>query len=125
MKLHLDKAEQYNTISRYDATHVLVGSERYEGSVIVLPERIETGWHAGGFEALDEAAFARLAGLGTEIVILGTGLRQRFPPPQLMRPLMQARIGFEVMDLGSACRTYNLLVAEHRAVAAALLFDPA
>ena len=68
---------------------------------------------------------ARLAGLGTEIVILGTGLRQRFPAPQLLRPLMQARIGFEVMDLGSACRTYNLLVAEHRAVAAALLFDPA
>jgi uncharacterized protein len=42
-----------------------------------------------------------------------------------MRPLMEARIGIEVMNLGSACRTYNVLVAEHRQVAAALFFDPA
>ena len=82
-------------------------------------------WHSGGFESLDEAAFARLAGLGCEILILGTGMKQRFPHPSLMKSLMAARIGLEVMDLGSACRTYNILVAEHRNVAAALLFDPA
>ena len=50
---------------------------------------------------------------------------QRFPQPRLMRALVEAGIGLEVMDLGSACRTYNILVAEHRNVAAALLFDPA
>ena len=59
------------------------------------------------------------------VVILGTGMRQRFPAPKLMKALIDARIGLEVMDLGSACRTYNILVAEHRNVAAALLFDPA
>jgi len=124
MKLHLDKNEQYNTISRYDARHVMIGSTRYESSLIVLPERIETDWHPGGFDTLDEAAFAHLAALGSEILILGTGQRQRFPQPRLMKALFEARIGLEVMDLGSACRTYNILVAEHRNVAAALLFDP-
>ncbi len=125
MKLHLDKSDQYNTIARYDARHVMIGPNRYEGSVIVTPQRIETDWHAGDFAALDEAAFARLADLGCEIVILGTGQRQRFPHPRLLRPLIAAGIGIEAMDLGSACRTYNILVAEHRNVAAALLFDPA
>lgn len=56
---------------------------------------------------------------------MGTGRRQRFPNPALLRPLMEARIGFEFMDLPAACRTYNILVAESRAVALALLFDPA
>ena len=125
MKLHLDKSDQYNTIARYDARHVMIGPTRYESSVIVMPERIETDWHRGGFETLDETAFAHLAGLGCEILILGTGMRQRFPQPRFMQALFEARIGLEVMDLGSACRTYNILVAEHRNVAAALLFDPA
>jgi uncharacterized protein len=125
MKLHLDKSDQYNTIARYDARHVMIGPTRYESSVIVMPERIETDWQNGGFDALDEASFERLAGLGCEILILGTGMKQRFPHPKLMKSLIHARIGLEVMDLGSACRTYNILVAEHRTVAAALLFDPA
>jgi len=125
MKLHLDKSDQYYTIARYDARHVMIGPERHESNLIVMPERLDTSWHAGSFETLDEAAFAHLAGLGCEIVILGTGMRQRFPAPKLMKALIDARIGLEVMDLGSACRTYNILVAEHRNVAAALLFDPA
>ena len=125
MKLHLDKSDQYYTIARYDARHVMIGPVRHESNLIVMPERLDTGWHPGSFETLDEAAFAHLAGLGCEIVILGTGMRQRFPAPKLMKALIDARIGLEVMDLGSACRTYNILVAEHRNVAAALLFDPA
>ncbi|NML26105.1 Mth938-like domain-containing protein [Zoogloea dura] len=125
MKLHLDKSDQYNTIARYDARHVMVGNTRHESSVIVMPQRIESDWLKGGFDALDAAAFEHLAGLGAEILILGTGMKQRFPHPSLLKSLMTARIGLEVMDLGSACRTYNILVAEHRNVAAALLFDPA
>ena len=55
-------------------------------------------------------------------MLLGTGARQRFPHPRLTAPLAQAGIGLEVMDLQAACRTYNILVAEERKVAAALLF---
>lgn len=61
--------------------------------------------------------------LAPEVVIVGTGARQRFPAPQLLRPLIEAGIGFEVMDLAAACRTYNILASEGRAVAAALLLD--
>lgn len=125
MKLHLDQNAQYNTIARYDARHVMIGPARHEQNLIVMPQQLVPDWHHGSFESLDEAAFERLAGLGCEIIILGTGMRQRFPQPKLMKALFNARIGLEVMDLGSACRTYNILVSEHRNVAAALIFDPA
>ena len=91
----------------------------------MLPATVRTDWATGGFDALTEADFEALAALGVEIVLIGTGSRQRFPAPALLRPLMQARIGFEVMDLGSACRTFNILAGEGRSVAAALIFDPA
>ena len=58
-----------------------------------------------------------------ELLLLGTGERQRFPAPGLLRPLIEARIGFEVMDLPAACRTFNILMAEGRLVAAALLIE--
>jgi len=67
--------------------------------------------------------FAFLAGLDVDILLLGTGPRQRFPHPRLTAPLAAARIGLEVMDLKAACRTYNILVAEERKVGLALLFE--
>ena len=65
----------------------------------------------------------KLLELGTEIILLGTGNRLRFPAGPLMRPFAPAGIGLEIMDLKAACRTYNILAAEGRKVAAALLFD--
>jgi len=61
--------------------------------------------------------------LGAEILIVGTGRRQRFPQPLLLRPLVEARVGFEFMDFAAACRTYNILVGEGRAVALGLLYE--
>ena len=57
------------------------------------------------------------------ILLLGTGLRQRFPAPALLRPLIERRIGVEVMDSFAACRTYNILMAEGREVAAAIIVE--
>jgi uncharacterized protein len=74
------------------------------------------------FAALAEADFERIAALGPEVVLLGTGARLRFPHPRLSAPLARAGIGLEVMDLQAACRTYNILAAEERIVAAALVF---
>jgi uncharacterized protein len=56
-------------------------------------------------------------------VIFGSGVRLRFANPRLLEPLMARRIGVETMDTSAACRTYNVLLAEGRAVVAALLFE--
>ena len=121
MKLHASRPSGVNTVTGYGAGYVLVNGQRHESSVVVLPEEV-LAWDAASFEALSAENFAFLAGLGMEIVLLGTGARQRFPHPRLTAALTDARVGLEVMDLQAACRTYNILVAEERKVAAALLF---
>ncbi len=121
MKLQISPVPALNAFNAYGDDYVAVNGERHETSLIVLPERI-VPWQVAGFDALQEGDFALLAGLAPEIVLLGTGPRLRFPDPRLARALADARIGLEVMDTRAACRTYNVLVAEHRRVAAALLF---
>ena len=96
--------------------------ERRASSVVVLADRVED-WSVERFDALTVEDFRFLQELGVEIVLLGTGPRQRFPHPRLTAELAQAGIGLEVMDVQAACRTYNILVAEERRVAAALLFE--
>ncbi|MBT0961474.1 Mth938-like domain-containing protein [Denitromonas iodatirespirans] len=124
MKLQPDTITDKNVITGYGPEFVQVNGADYRGNLAVLPDRIEAGWTAGGFDALSAADFATLAALGCEVLLIGTGERQRFPSPALLRPLIEARIGFEIMDVPAACRTYNILVGENRNVAAALLFDP-
>jgi uncharacterized protein len=121
VKLHATRAAGVNTITGYGEGYVMVNGERRASSVVVLPDRIEP-WERKEFSELTEADFQFLQGLGVEIVLLGTGARQRFPHPRLTAALAQAGIGLEVMDTQAACRTYNILVAEERKVAAALLF---
>ena len=82
------------------------------------------GWAPDGFDALGEPDYASLLSYGPEMVLLGTGTTQRFPHPRLVQSLAAARVGVEVMDTRAACRTFNILVAEDRRVAAALIILP-
>ena len=122
MKLHASNPAGAQTITAYGDDYVKVNGERRETSIIVTAEGVEA-WHPASFDALSADDFKGLAELGVEIVLLGTGPRQRFPHPRLTADFAKAGIGLEVMDLQAACRTYNILVAEERKVAAALLFE--
>ena len=122
MKLHASLPSGVNTITGYGEGYVVVNGERRDSSVVVLPDRIEQ-WPVKGFDHLSAEDFAFLKSLKAEIVLLGTGSRQRFPHPRLTAALAQAGIGLEVMDVQAACLTYNILVAEERKVAAALLLE--
>jgi len=121
MKLHLARGDGRNLFTGYGDGYVQVNDQRYTRSVVVAPERPVETWDAGSFEALTAAHFEALAALKPEIVLLGTGNTFRFPPPELTRSLVDAAIGFEVMDTRAACRTYNVLMAEGRQVLAAIL----
>jgi len=121
LKLHREAATALNVFTGYGPGYVKVNDRRIDKSVVVLPERIIADWPATSFETLAPGHLAALAGLGLEIVLLGTGALLRFPRPEIVRPLVQSGVGVEVMDVEAACRTYNILVAEERKVAAALL----
>lgn len=125
MKLHSQSAAGLNTITAYGADHIAVNGQLLRSSIIVTPDRLVSPWSPRDFDALDEAAMSQIAELACSIVLLGTGLRQRFPRPILLRSLVERQIGVEVMDSGAACRTYNILATEGRSVAAAILLESA
>ena len=122
MKLHASTPGAAHIVTAYGDDYVTVKGVRYTESIVLLPERVAP-WSAPSFEALTAEHFSSLLELEREIVILGTGPRQRFPHPRLTAALAQAHVGLEVMSLQAACRTYNILVAEDHKVAAALLFQ--
>jgi uncharacterized protein len=120
MKFILEDTSEGHAIQRYDQGEITVRGVLYKNSCIVLPDRVIPNWRPTSFFDLKVEDFSLLTELTPEIVILGTGASQYFPHPSLTEPLMQHRIGLEVMDTSAACRTYNILMAEGRHVAAAL-----
>jgi uncharacterized protein len=79
-------------------------------------------WPVTSFEALTTENFEQIAATEPDVVILGTGAKQKFVHPRLTSSLTNDRIGVECMDNQAACRTYNILMAEGRKVALALIF---
>lgn len=121
MKIQLESGGNANVIRAYAPGSVTINQEIHRTSVVVTPERIIAHWPPRAFADLAAEHFEAVCALAPEIVLLGTGTRLQFPAPALTQSLMRAGIGFEVMDTGAACRTYNVLMGEGRRVAAALL----
>lgn len=124
MKLHSTLTQQYQTITAYDATGVEINAIRFGYSLVVLPEATPVAWPVASFDALTPEHFTQINDTAPDVVILGTGARQRFAHPRLTTALTARRIGVECMDNQAACRTYNILMAEGRKVALALIFEP-
>jgi uncharacterized protein len=119
VKFHLSRGEG-NVVTGVGPGWVRVGADEYRSSLVLLPDAIVTPW-ATTFEALGTGDFERVGELRPAIVLVGTGLRQRFPHPRLYQALIAAGIGVEVMDSSAAARTYNIIAAEGRRVAAAMI----
>jgi uncharacterized protein len=121
LKLHLSKPVEKNIFSGYGSGYVVVNNKKYENSMITMPDKIIEDWQASTVEKLTEEHFKLLIPYEPEIILLGTGATLRFPSLLVTKNLLESKIGFEVMDTNAACRTYNILMAEGRNVAAALL----
>jgi uncharacterized protein len=121
VKIERDPADGRNAFTGYGAGYVEVNAKRYTSSLVVSAARIVVDWPATSVDALSADHLAAILELKPEIAIIGTGAAFRFPEPSRLAPLHQARIGVEVMDTPAACRTYNILLGEGRAVVAALI----
>ena len=122
MKLHLADPGNTKLFTAHGADHVMVNGERHDSSIVVSAAEVRSDWAVASFDALSVAHFAYFLALKPEVLLLGTGARQRFPHPRLCRALTDAGIALECMDTPAACRTYNILVAEDRKVVVAILF---
>ena len=123
MKLHATNTQQYQTVTAYDEAGIEFNAIRYDHSLIVLPEVLPVVWDVTNFEALTPAHFEQIAGTEPDVVILGTGKKQKFIHPKLITALSAKHKGVECMDNQAACRTYNILMAEGRKVALALILE--
>lgn len=121
VKLHLNTSINQNIFTACGAGYVTVNGQCFSQSIVVTPEQVFNDWNPQDFDALTEIHFAYLLAIRPEIILLGTGPRQRFPHPRLYHQLTAAGIGVESMDTPAACRTYNILMSEDRKVAAAIL----
>lgn len=123
MKLHASTTKQYQTVTGYDDSGVEINAEHFEYSLIVMPETAPRPWAVPDFESLAAEHFEQIEADQPDVVILGTGARQRFVHPRLVASLSARRIGVECMDSHAACRTYNILMGEGRKVTLALIIE--
>jgi uncharacterized protein len=123
LKLHPDQLPALNTVTAYGEGYVDINLQRHVGSVVIMPEQPVRAWPVNSFDSLEPGHFAMLLEDEPELVIFGSGARLRFPHPKLTAALAERRIGIETMDFQAACRTYNVLMAEGRKVAAVLLIE--
>jgi uncharacterized protein len=120
MKFTQQRQEGANLIRRYGADFIVVGDQEIRSSCIVGVNTLVT-WPPRSVEELGAEHLQVLFDLSPEVVVLSTGATQKFPRAALRAEFATRRIGIEVMEIGAAARTYNVLVSEERRVLAAVL----
>jgi len=120
MKFTQQRTDGANLIRRYGADYIVVGNEEIRSSCIVAVNTLSP-WAPRSVDELTVESLAPLFVQNPEVVVLATGAKQHFPRASLRAEFAARRIGLEVMEIGAACRTYNVLVSEERKVLAAVL----
>ena len=120
MKFTQDSSGSARAVTARAPGEVRIGDRWLRQSLVVSAESLEENWPVRNIAELD-TALEGLLRLRPDILVLGTGETQQFPSPLVFATVAAQGIGFEVMDNGAACRTYNVLLAEGRRVALALI----
>lgn len=123
MKLHLDEHEGIHVVEAYQEDAVTISGTRHTSSLVVTQDQVIPDWRPGSISDITGADLEVILDLSPEVVLLGTGRALTFLPPQMLGDFMARGIGVEFMDSHAACRTYNILAAEYRKVAAAIIIE--
>ena len=121
MKFSLDQPAGTHLIRAYAPGEVRIGERSLRQSLIVTAVSLIEDWRPRTMDELKPVDLEPILALRPAVLLFGSGPRQQFPERAVLASLYAARVGFEIMDTGAACRTYNVLVAEGREVAAALM----
>jgi uncharacterized protein len=120
MRFTQDSTSGINVIRSYAPGELRVNEETYRDTVILDASTVLAEPNVRKLDELAGIETARILALQPELVLLGTGARQVFPAAAFGAQFLRQGIGFEVMDTGAACRTFNVLVGEQRRVVALL-----
>ena len=109
-------------INSYGAGGFIISNQKFEGSALILPSGVHS-WNVKDISGINIESFAEVIKEANdiEILLLGTGKTMQFIDDKIVREIKRSKITVDMMDTGAACRTYNVLLAEERKVAAALI----
>lgn len=107
-------------IHSYEPGRLRIRDRIFDHSLIITPDSV-TPWEISDALSLDAAAMLALSEQRPDVLLLGTGARQIFPPAAVRHVLLGRGIGLEIMSTAAAARTYNILLSEDRRVVAALI----
>jgi uncharacterized protein len=121
VELTLERPGDHLFIKAISNGRIQVGDEWHTGPLIMSANSLVTDWEVQFVADLSAGTLDLIFEFGPELVLLGTGARQQFPPAELMMEFYRRGVGAEVMSTAAACRTFNVLVSEQRLVVAALM----
>jgi uncharacterized protein len=121
MRFTRESSSGTHLVRSYSPGEVRIDDERFATTVLVSATALQSEPTIRSLADLSEDLIQRVLAFEPELVLLGTGPRQHFPDSAIGARFLRASVGFEVMDTGAACRTFNVLVAEQRRVTALLL----
>lgn len=110
-------------IRSYKPNEVVINDKTYDKSLIVSPHTLIENWRPLSIDDLQANDWTPVITLQPKIVLLGTGNKLIFPATEFLAPLIEQKIGYEIMDTAAACRTFTILMAEERQVVAALILS--
>lgn len=124
MPLHLERPDYTWFLRGANGDGALVNERRLTASFVIAPDALVESWPVRDAAAMSPDDLEPLLGMAPELVVLGTGARQVFPPPQVMAACLGRGIGIEVMANDAAARTYSVLAGEGRRVVAGFIVTP-
>ena len=122
MQLILERPDYEFFLRRADGRGALVNERALDRSFIITPNALVEDWSVRDVQHMLPADLDSLLALAPELVVLGTGAIQVFPPAEVMAACLTRGIGIEIMDNAAAARTFNVLAGEGRRVVAGLVF---
>ena len=121
MQLHLERPDSEYVLRGADGNHALVNERRLDASFVLSPGRLLEDWPVRDVRTMEPADLEPLLAMQPELIVLGSGATQAFPPPEVAGACLSRGIGLETMTNAAAARTFNVLAGEGRRVVAAFV----
>lgn len=118
MQLTLENPDHTYFLRGADGQVALVNERRLEASFVLSPDTLIEGWAVQDVRSLSLDDLAPLLALDPELIVLGAGATQAFPPPATLAACLSRGVGLETMTNAAAARTFNVLAGEGRRVVA-------
>ncbi|MFC0677400.1 Mth938-like domain-containing protein [Lysobacter korlensis] len=124
MQLTLEPADHEFVLKGADGSSARINEQHLTTSFVISPGALVTEWPVTDAAAIGPDELQPLLSLNPEVVLLGSGARQVFPPAATMAACLGRGIGIEVMTNGAAARTFSVLAGEGRRVVAGFILQP-